>query len=279
MKYAKCHLVSYGTFRYWPRLLFLGLSARLNGVADTFTAWTPKRLLASGFEQVTQSIPLSERGSGYWAWKPYIINEKLLEIPEGDIVLYCDIGRSYPYKLLDQPLDGFINWMKQNNQEYIPGVEIPWNGPISAWTKRDALVLTECDVPDTYVKSPIQASFSIWVANMSSRKFVKQWLDLCIQRRLISDDSSICGLGELPGFIEHRHDQALLTLCCYKFKARSLNLGSIQPAFDAKHPSRVSRELFGESTRKRVLAHKILHCLASIIAMLEKIFRNAIKFQ
>ena len=32
------------------------------------------------------------RGYGYWIWKPYLIQQKLLEIPDGDILLYSDAG-------------------------------------------------------------------------------------------------------------------------------------------------------------------------------------------
>lgn len=31
-------------------------------------------------------------GSGYWIWKVYIINRKLDEIKEGDILIYLDAG-------------------------------------------------------------------------------------------------------------------------------------------------------------------------------------------
>jgi hypothetical protein len=77
----RVHLVTYATPRFRHREWILGLSARLAGVADTVTAWTPKRLLGAGFEQRCQGIALSERGSGFWAWKPFIIAAKLREVP------------------------------------------------------------------------------------------------------------------------------------------------------------------------------------------------------
>lgn len=58
----------------------------------------------AGFEGRCKDIKLSERGSGFWAWKPFIIDAKLREVPDGDLVFYCDVGRLHPFKLLDQPL-------------------------------------------------------------------------------------------------------------------------------------------------------------------------------
>ena len=37
-------------------------------------------------------IENNPRGYGYWLWKPYIIFKTMLQIKEGDTILYCDSG-------------------------------------------------------------------------------------------------------------------------------------------------------------------------------------------
>jgi hypothetical protein len=242
---SKIHLVSYATPQFRHRQIILGLSARLNGVVDAVDSWSLGKLKKVGFEKIIPEIRLNERGSGFWSWKPFIIQRCLQEIPEGDIVLYCDVGRIYPFKLLDQPLDPFLRWMELQDQEIMPGIQIPWDGPISQWTKRDALLALDMDHEDVIRSTPIQASFSLWRSGVAARKFVAKWLELCAQRKLVSDDPSVSSLGEHTEFLENRHDQALLSLLCIKERLQGLALGKERPPIDSRNPSEVSRLAFG----------------------------------
>lgn len=239
------HLVSFATPQFRHRQIILGLSGRLNRVVDTVTDWTPRKLQSAGFQEVIPEISLKERGAGFWSWKPFIIQKRLNEVPDGDVVLYCDVGRIYPFKLLDQSIKPFVEWMHAQDQEIMPGIEIPWDGPVSRWTKRDALVALDMDREEILATSPIQASFSIWRAGSKSRDFAAKWMELCSQRKLISDDPSVCKLGEHSGFQENRHDQALLSLLCIKEGMRGLSLGQKRPSRDSRNPSEVSRMAFG----------------------------------
>jgi hypothetical protein len=273
----RVHLVTYATRRFRLRQLVLGGSARLNHVADTVTSWTPEMLRSAGFEDLCADIKLSERGSGFWAWKPFIIAAKLHEIPDGDLVFYCDVGRLYPFKLLDQPLEAYLQWMDQQGQDIMPGVEIPWDGPNSAWIKREALVDTGMDLPEVHTAAPIQASFSLWRASGSSRNLVARWLDWCTRRPLISDDPSREGLSELPGFRGHRHDQAILTLCCLTQGIHGLGIGSEKPVIDARHPSQISRFCFGECRGVPTSAGRILRAAVWPVEQIEQELRKRLR--
>ncbi|QTN32173.1 hypothetical protein HZ994_07460 [Akkermansiaceae bacterium] len=274
----RIHLVTYATPRFRHRQILLAASARINGVVDTVTSWTQKKLLGAGFEDRCKGISLTERGSGFWAWKPFIIAEKLREVPQGDIVFYCDVGRLYPFKLLDQPITPFIRWMEEQGQDLMPGVYIPWDGLNSVWTKREAFVATEMDRPEAHGAIPIQASFSIWRAGSKSQEIAAHWLDLCSQRPLISDDPSREGLMELPGFRAHRHDQALLTLCCLREKIVGLSVGTEPLSIDSRHPSEVTRHSFGEAPGKQGITGLMLRSSVRVIGQLEKSIRRRFKF-
>jgi len=265
----RVHLVSYATPGFRLRQLVLGWSARLNHVADTVTSWTSAALRAAGFEDRVKDIRLTERGSGYWAWKPFVIDAKLREVPDGDLVFYCDIGRLYPFKMLDQPVDSFVRWMDERSQDMMPGVEIPWTGTNSMWTKREALVATGMDRAEVHCASPVQASFSLWRAGARSRDFVACWLDWCSQRPLVSDDPSRGGLAELPDFQGHRHDQSLLTLCCLARGVSALSLGTTTPQIDGRHPSEVSRLCFGETPAGQTRAGRLLRAAVRHVARIE----------
>lgn len=273
----KIHLVTYATPRFFHRQAILGLSARVNRVADTVTAWTPKKLKAAGFAERAPEIGLEERGSGFWSWKPFIIQKRLGEVAEGDLVFYCDVGRRYPYTLLDQPITPFVEWMDSRKQEMMPGVENTWDGPVGTWTKRDAFVYTGMDRQEVYESTMIQGGFSVWRAGAKSREFVGKWMDLCSLRRLVSDDPGTCGLPELPGFRENRHDQSLLTLLCLKEGLSGLRFIEEKPPFQSGNPAAVSRHTFGE--RRRTVSGTLLDLLvARPMAWVEKIVRSNYKF-
>lgn len=271
------HLVTFATPRFRPRQLLLGWSAVANGVANTVTHWTPKKLLAAGFENRCPTIRLSERGSGFYSWKPFIIQRRLQETSEEDIVFYCDVGRLFPYKLLNGSVSVFLDWMQDNQQSVMPGVQIPWHGPMSMWTKRDAFVSMTMDEPLFHSATPIQASFSIWINNPESRDIVNEWMILSGDRQIISDDPSQKGSPELRDFHEHRHDQSLLSLICLKRGLKGVYLGVEEPMIDPKYPSEVMKILSGK-LREATFNGKLVAGLATIIEAIEWFVRIWIKF-
>lgn len=158
----------------------------------------------------------------------------------------------------------------------MPGVLIPWNGPMSRWTKRDAFVITEMDKPDFHSTSPIQASFSLWKVGKESKAIADQWLDWCSDRRLITDDANTCGKENLLDYQDHRHDQSLLTLLCLQQGITGLSIGDCKPRFDEKNPADIS-QLLGKTEAIGGLSMLILKRLSSLAEVMEVIPRKLIK--
>ena len=94
---------------------------------------------------------------------------------------------------------------------------------------------------------------------------------------MISDDASKLGLPELPDFHEHRWDQSLLSLICFKKGLKSIFLGVEEPALDTKHPSKVAKILGGEQG-KGTLSGQLVSVIATIIEAIEWFVRIWIKF-
>lgn len=272
----KIHLVSYATAKYRHRQVFLAASARANGIVASATSWTPARLAASDFPKLAPEISLAERGSGFWAWKPFIIHQAMESLPDGEIIFYCDVGRKYPYILIERPLDAYVKWMNEQGQDIMPGIRIPWNGPMATWTKRDAFAGTGIDGPEIQSASPIQASFSFWRVSTKSRAFLSEWLAWSVQRRLVSDDPSEAG-PDSPEFRGHRHDQSLLTLCCLKHGIQGIDLGPTEPSFNERDPGQVAEHLFG--TRSHINARgRLIRLAASPLQGTEQLLRKHLTF-
>lgn len=268
----KIRLLTYASPAYELRRQVLHLSARASGAVSETSSWNRSKVERSGFHKIAPSISLQERGGGWWAWKPFIINAELNRMNEGDWILYCDTGRIYPFKVIDRSLDILIEWTLRQLQFCMPGVKIPWKGPMSRWTKRDAFVLTGSDDSRCHEASPVQASFSLWRVCKESRGFVQQWLDWCCDRRLVSDDQNTCGLANAPDFVEHRHDQSLLTLLCLKRGIEGLEIGNRAPGYDEKNPSEVAATLGVKKSSS--LALKLVQIAAKSAGALEVIPRK-----
>ena len=271
------HLVTYATRKFRHRQLLLSASAKANKVVSTTKLWTSSSLKCSSFTSLCPDISLSERGSGFWSWKPFIILQILERVPDGDVVVYSDVGRKYPYILLENTIDDFVKWMNSKNQDVMPGVRIPWNGPMSMWTKRDALIAMSMDRSEIHEATPIQASFSIWRNTPETREFVKEWQSLCLKRDLVSDDVSAINTLEHPNFIAHRHDQSLLTLCCIKHGIQGIEIGRGEPKYNERDLGILTAKLFNTQSQRTIIG-SLIYVSARGIQCVEKGIRHFFKF-
>ena len=189
---------------------------------DCVRSWGREDIVNTQFYFDNKALLDSKRGAGYWAWKPYIILETLKSLKEGDIVIYCDVGK--PFRRNDASRGGnakigntmftsfgpLKKWI-QNGQGFFPGIWIPHYGNAGTWTKRDCFVGMGCDSDEFHSSGQVQATFSAWSNTENSLKFLRSWLSFCLVRELVSDDQNKYGKPNLPEFIDHRHDQSILT--------------------------------------------------------------------
>lgn len=152
------------------------------------------------------------RGFGHWIWKPFIINHKLSTVPEGDVVMYCDLG----CELLVQERDILHNLLCSDKHDIIlsfPGgvrVDTGWIPPRERdWNK--AFTIHHLGASVEHLKSrQYQGTCVIIKNNLKTRQFVERWLKICEDYRTIDDRPH--GFKEISDFKEHRHDQSVLSL-------------------------------------------------------------------
>ena len=188
-------------------------------------------------------------------------------------MIYNDVGRT-DIKMFRTRFEPAFEWMAEQNQNCIPGLEIPWGGPMSQWTKRDAFVFTDSDREDLWKSAPIQASFSVWRNTTETRTFVDDWCRACSDRRLVSNDANICGLPNMPDFTAHRHDQSVLSLLCRKagIKALTYGDGSTPPHFPEK--SLEAWMVFGGEQIPTTIVGLGLNVAAWVYYQVEQFFRK-----
>jgi protein O-GlcNAc transferase len=203
-------------------------SAGVGGINHVIT-WSRARLEATDFYRENEAVLTNPRGSGFWLWKPYIILEALHSAGPDDVIVYWDVGQVRPYTFT-RSIAPLLRWCRQHDG-MLPGVPVL---PQGNWTKRDCFHYMGCDAPPYWKALQIQATFSLW-SGRAAGEFVAEWLNWCKDRRCLTDEPNQCGLPNLPGFYEHRHDQAVLTNLCLKKRVQAPPALSIPPGLWTKN--------------------------------------------
>jgi hypothetical protein len=203
-------LLTFASESFVPQQQTLNESALAAGVTECI-AWTPTLLSATEFYRAHRDILDAKRGSGYWLWKPYLIRHELERAKTGDFVLYYDVGRAWLPHRIAQPLAPLLDWCERQNSGLLPGVYVPEYGPNRKWTKRECFVLMGCDAPTYWDHPQIQATYSLWQKSEQAAALLDEWLKWCTTPGVLSDAMTLPHVRNFPDFVDHRHDQSVLT--------------------------------------------------------------------
>lgn len=180
-------------------------NSALNNGADISIMYN-KSCYSEEFKRMNHDVLSKERGAGYWLWKPYIIERKLSELPENDILVYSDAGVEFvnSLQLIIERMDSDI-WLFGNNYRHLD------------WCKMDVMdfILPNWELSYDMEARQVQASVIIIRNTLQARMFVRELLKLCQVNGFIDDSQS--NTQNYLHFIEHRHDQAILTCLAYKY--------------------------------------------------------------
>lgn len=176
----------------------LAVSAINKGV-DVIKSYR-KHHIDKKFYQTNKHILEQPRGVGYWLWKPYFILKTLKEIPENDIVIYLDAG-----VLIIEDITPLVN-LTENHDIILFENSYKNRGFI----KRDTMILMGMDKQQYLEEKQLVGSRMIFKNTKEARIFVSNWLKYCKDEHTLTDIPS--KNKEFYDFIDHRHDQAILTL-------------------------------------------------------------------
>ena len=149
------------------------------------------------------------KGGGYWLWKPYIINETLKKIGPNDILFYIDSKYYFTENFgeLCKPLlnQDFLVWRnKPNEDSYF----------LKNWCKMD--IIEKYNIFDNVFNQNMEIC---WAGAILMRKtdqvvnIVEEWLQMCSSSDITDSPSIVPNSSE---FIDHRHDQSLLSIVLSK---------------------------------------------------------------
>lgn len=164
----------------------------------------------------TNSNILKKRGYGYWAWKPYLILDIFNKASIGDIICYADSGCQISTEAYNKFKENIKICKKNKTLFYnLPGI-LEKN-----YTKYKLFEYFKCEDREEYINTPqIQATYFYLEVCNENLTLVKKWAEICtINNFTFSDDSDSIGIDNT--FIEHRHDQSILSLLVKKLKIKT----------------------------------------------------------
>jgi hypothetical protein len=208
MRKPRAHFLAFATPEY-----ALSLELSVEGARPYFESirtWDREELKTTQFYRDNREILDQPRGAGYWLWKPYIIRERLREIPEGDILMYLDAGA----RIIADPTPLFEIAERVEIMvfagHYAGRDGVPYR--CAQWTKRDCFVLMGCDSPEYHEARMLDASILLVKNGPRAVEFIDEWLRYASIPEIVTDQPNTCGLPNLEGFVDHRHDQSIMSV-------------------------------------------------------------------
>lgn len=146
-----------------------------------------------------------KRGAGLWLWKPYLIHKALMEIKDGDWLMYLDSGTT-----VINDIHKLIDFTKEQGQDMFL-MEQPLL--CHQFTKRECY-----EIMSVKEGGENQAlGLLLLLRTEKTIKFVEEWLHACENEELLSPKHFRPEIEEFPDYYAHREDQSILTLLRIKY--------------------------------------------------------------
>lgn len=218
----KLNLITFATPGFLPQAQSLARSALEAGFNDA-KIFGLSDLQGSDFAVRNSAILHQKRGSGYWLWKPFIIQEQITKLQSDEIIFYCDAGRNSYYQFDSFP-SNLVDHVIKGTEGFLLGPAVSHYGNIKTWTKRDCLKIMDADNNEMCEKPQISATWSLWRHTESALRFLNAWLEFAEDARCLTDIPNVLGDPNYTEFRDHRHDQSIVSILAHKRHAPHIDL-------------------------------------------------------
>ncbi len=202
------YFITYGDKAYTQSARRLANEALHTRLFDKTRIFSPEDLPAGIKEH-----PLMQchRGGGYWFWKPYVIYTALQGMNDGDVLVYADAGCSIQSS---KEWNVFFDILKK---KCILAFKLGFRNKF--YTKRQTLNYIAREEKYWGEYRQIAGGVLLIRKTDESVQCVKMWLRLMdTHPELVTDVSEDERKDEAPYFIEHRHDQCILSTILFRYR-------------------------------------------------------------
>ena len=200
------HLITYGYNKFEHTKKRLYREAYNTGWFDTITLYGPKDL-DEDFKFKFKHILEQPRGGGYWIWKSHIINKKLNEIADGDILIYLDAGCTINSSGKNR-FDEYIELLNLSNEACL---SFQLKFIEKNWTSTEIFNYFNMDI-NSKIANTGQIHSTVLI--MKNNKKLLNLMD--IYNKVLHDKPLLFtdhyNKIQKPFFIENRHDQSIFSV-------------------------------------------------------------------
>lgn len=206
MNNQKIHFISYGNERFTHSLVRIKSEAEQTTWFDTVTTYKPQDLSPEFVNKYSNILKLPRLG-GYGIWKVDIIQQKLNEINDGDILVYCDAGCKINFDGKPRFFE-YITLLNNSDK-----CTISFNLPFleKCWTVKQIFNYFNTTTDGEFANSFQSVSCLII---MKKNKELQQILDE--YKQLLDHDPLLItdhyNSGQETFFTENRHDQSIWSM-------------------------------------------------------------------
>lgn len=206
---GRLHICSFGDSRYQASRERLQEQAEDFDLFETVHLYNEHDLSESFRQDFQEQLCADVRGFGYWVWKPRSILDTLEKIDNGDVLLYMDMGCHLNSRGKDRLL-AYWKEVKQNESGFLVS-QLELLRKECYWTKGDLLDYFGMRGEKEMYSPQYQAGILFIRKEPKTVSLIQSWLDIYYEDFHLADDTPSRTPNE-PGFVEHRHDQSILSL-------------------------------------------------------------------
>lgn len=230
----------------------------------------------------------TQRGFGFWIWKPYLADQIMQRLQEGDILVYVDAG----CKINKSGKELFDKYINSVNESPLGFVVFSNDCVEKEWDKGD--VLDFMGVRDNAeILNSSQIMGGVWLARKccESSKLIQDWMNITHKKRHLVDDTSSISHNEI-GFVQNRHDQSIFSLLIKKsggaivYPCSDVEVGGYNKQLTERilrkykgHPILVVRDRSSQLVKSRSPRVQILfNCAFDTINAMESVFEVVLRY-
>jgi len=193
-------LVTFASSRFYRGLEMMVVEAERSGFFNAIKVYRDVGM-PSSFRYYAE---FNARGYGYWRWKPMVCVDAMQNMSDGDVLVYADAGCTIN-------ADGdMARWIELAGDKIL-GFHLGEYFTERRYTKLSVLdAFNAHDIKDT---PQIIGTCIVIPINEHNKSIIRDWMKAAIDHaELFNDDQD----KEDPEFIDHRHDQSVLSIMLKK---------------------------------------------------------------
>jgi len=164
-----------------------------------------RALIPEFFRHNSKFIGDNSRGYGYWLWRPYLLLNRVKALKADEVVVFLDAGcESNINSFSGKRLLDYVDIAKDSG---LCVMRTPYL--LTSWCKKDTLEVF--GVPDNSNIRTVEPGVFFLTRSKQNISLLEDWIDLARKKNYHHLDDSPSISPNLASFIEHRHDQSLLT--------------------------------------------------------------------